>query len=83
MKLDIVRIGNSKGIRLPKALMEQCGFDRSVDVVVRDGTLHVKAARRARQGWDERFRAMAERGDDVLVDGESPPTEFDRSDWTW
>jgi antitoxin MazE len=83
MRLDVVRIGNSRGIRLPKAIIEQCGFGDAVDVTVRKGTLHVTAARRSRHGWGERFKAMAESGHDEPIDGGASPTTFDRTEWTW
>ena len=32
MKIDIIKIGNSQGIRIPKTIMEQCGFSESVEI---------------------------------------------------
>jgi antitoxin MazE len=84
VKARIVKIGNSQGIRIPKPLLEQAGLDDLVEVEACDGELVVRAARSARAGWEEQFKAMAERGDDRLLDaGETPPTKWDQDEWAW
>lgn len=84
MKTNVIRIGNSKGIRIPKPLLEQCAFRDAVEVEVRDGTLLIRPARRARQGWVESFRRMAARGDDALLDPRSAAsTEWEDASWRW
>jgi antitoxin MazE len=81
MRVNIISIGNSKGIRIPKALLKQCGFGDAVDVTVKDDTLVLKRARRPREGWAESAKLMAANGDDILI--ETPPTEFDHEEWEW
>jgi antitoxin MazE len=84
MRASIVRIGNSRGIRIPKSLLEQCRLGSSVELEVQDGQLVVRPADRPRAGWDDAFRAMAEQGDDALLDQESlPGTEWDAKEWEW
>jgi antitoxin MazE len=84
VRTNIVRIGNSRGIRLPKAVIEQCGLRDAVDLDVRDGQLLVRPAEQPRLGWEEAFSRMAERGDDELLDRESlGPTEWDAAEWEW
>jgi antitoxin MazE len=84
MKTRIVPIGNSKGIRIPKLLLEQSGFGDEVEIELQDGTIVIRPASQPRQGWDEAFRAMAERGDDALLDPELPVTvEADDQEWQW
>ena len=39
MKIDIIKIGNSQGIRIPKTIMKQCGFSESVETEIKDGNL--------------------------------------------
>ena len=51
MKTKIIRIGNSKGIRLPKPLLEQVGLVSEVDLEVRDGALVISPAEPLRAGW--------------------------------
>ena len=81
MKVDIVPIGNSRGIRIPKPLLEQCGFEDTADVIVEDGRLVFRPTAAPRAGWDEAFRRMTERSDDRLL--ETPPPAFDANAWTW
>jgi antitoxin MazE len=80
----IVRIGNSRGIRLPRAVLEQCQLGDTVDLSVEAGVLVVRPIRSPRAGWDEAFQEMAQAGDDVLLDAESPTgTAWDQVEWEW
>ncbi len=81
MKAAIIPIGNSKGIRIPKALLEQCGFEESVEIKVEDDRLILSPSVQVRHGWEDAFRAMAARQDDVVI--HMPATEFDESGWQW
>jgi antitoxin MazE len=80
VKARIVRIGNSRGIRIPKVLIEQTGLSDDVEIVVQGNALVISAAACPRAGWNEAFRAMAGHGDDRLLD-EAPPTRWDRDEW--
>ena len=82
MRANVIRIGNSRGLRLPKPLLEQCGIREAVDIAVEDGRLIVTPLRRPREGWAEAARAAAARGDGRLLDAETS-TAFDRTDWEW
>lgn len=79
---QIVKIGNSRGVRLPKLLIEQMGFTKDVEIVVQRGQLVLRPVTRPRHGWDEQFRAMAKHGADKLID-EPVSTQWDRSEWKW
>jgi antitoxin MazE len=81
-KTRIVRIGNSKGIRVPRALLEQAELPEEVELQVQPGRLIVRAARRPRAGWAAAARAMRQRGHDRMLDSLTP-TRFDREEWTW
>lgn len=84
MRTRIVKIGNSQGIRIPKALLEQTNLRGEVEISVRRGSLLISAAAAARSGWEDAFRQMAVRGDDLLLDGDVPLAEsFDTRDWEW
>lgn len=84
MRTRIVRIGNSQGIRIPKALLEESGLSGEVDISVRDGTLVISPLGGARQGWDEAFRQMARHGDDELLDGDLATTwATEAESWEW
>ena len=86
MKIDIIKIGNSKGIRLPKSVLEQLGLTEKAELEIRGREAIIRAPRRqARAGWEEAFRtAIAKHGppDGELLLGDFA-NEFDESDWTW
>ncbi|HXB27097.1 MAG TPA: AbrB/MazE/SpoVT family DNA-binding domain-containing protein [Gemmatimonadaceae bacterium] len=82
MRSRIVRIGNSKGIRIPKALLEEAQLKDEVDITVENGALVVRPVRRVREGWAEAARQAHEAGEDVLLD-EYTPLESDDTDWVW
>ncbi len=81
MKASIIKIGNSRGIRLPKPIIEQCGLEEEVELEVRRNEIVIRPLRKPRQGWAEKFKTMAEKGDDKLI--ETPPTEWDEDGWEW
>ena len=81
-KTRIVRIGNSQGIRIPRALLEQAQLPEEVELQAQPGRLIVRAAHRPRAGWAEAARAMRERGHDGLLD-QPTMTRFDQDEWTW
>lgn len=83
MRSRIVRIGNSKGIRIPKALLEEAQLKDEVDITVENGALVVRPVRRVREGWAEAARAMHEAGEDGPLDGWDFPNEFDETEWEW
>jgi len=82
MKARIVRIGNSRGVRIPKPVIEQIGLGDDIEMVVREGALVITPRGRARAGWGEAFRDMAARGDDHPLE-ESRPTAWDQDEWQW
>jgi len=82
VKTRIIKIGNSRGIRIPKLLIEQVGIGTEVEIAVEKDQLVIRSTSSPRQGWDAQFRAMAEHGDDRLLD--TPVlTEWDSSEWKW
>ena len=80
MKVDIIPIGNSKGIRIPATLLEQCGFGESVEIAIDKKQLILSPVATRRQGWNTQFKKMSQNGDDELL--ESPPTAFDNTEWS-
>jgi antitoxin MazE len=83
VRAKVVRIGNSRRIRLPKGLLEQVGLGEMVELDVQDGVLTVRPVKDPRAGWADAFREMAEHGDNELIDGEWPATDFDETEWEW
>ena len=82
MKANLIRIGNSQGIRLPKAVIEQCGFGQRVDMKVEGGSLVITRTE-CRSDWDRAFQAMAEQGDDAALLPDSLEHSFDETEWEW
>ncbi len=82
VKARVVRIGNSRGIRIPKIWLEQLRIGEDVELSVQKDKLTIRPARRARQGWAEAFREMAARGDDHLLD-QPTPTRWQAEEWEW
>jgi len=82
MKARIVRIGNSRGVRLPKPLIAEAGLSEEVEIRARNGAIVISPAARPRAGWGEAARRMRERDEDRLLD---PPigTRFDDEEWKW
>lgn len=82
MKTRLVRIGNSRGVRIPKPLIEQAGLGEEVELRVVEGALIIKASRKPRANWADAARLIRERGEDGLLD-EPTPTKFDETEWEW
>jgi antitoxin MazE len=78
----IVRIGNSRGLRLPKSLIEQAELSDEVELRAEPGRLIVLAVREPRTGWADAAKRMRAAGDDQLLD-QPTPTRFDDEEWTW
>ncbi len=82
MKSRLIRIGNSRGVRLPKPLIEEAGLQDEVDLQIHGNTLVITSPRQARAGWAEAARQMRDRGEDRLLDGPTD-TRFDDEEWCW
>jgi antitoxin MazE len=81
MKARLIRIGNSRGVRLPKPLIEEAGLTEDVELRVRDGVVVIMSTARPRAGWGEAAKHMRQRDEDRLLD-EPTPTRFEE-DWKW
>jgi antitoxin MazE len=82
MKSRIVQIGNSRGIRLPKVLLEEAQLTDEVEVDAEPGRIVIRRGTRPRAGWASAARKMRERHEDRLLDPPTP-TRFDEKDWQW
>lgn len=78
----IVKIGNSKGIRIPRILLEQAGLSDEIEMRVEGDQLIIHPVRKPREGWEEQFKLMAANHDDQLID-EMTISEWDEEEWTW
>jgi antitoxin MazE len=82
MKADLIRIGNSRGLRIPKPLIEQVGLGDTVELQVENNRIVIFSQRRPREGWAEAFSVTDSNAQAILLDhlGEN---SFDRKDWKW
>ncbi len=84
MKVNLVKIGNSRGIRIPKPVIEQCGFGEEVEMVVQNNELVIRSSSSVREGWSTAFARMAEYREDELLDRVAEaPTGWDEEEWEW
>lgn len=84
VKSRIVKIGNSRGIRIPKILLDQANLGEEVEVELKGNKLIISSLQSPRQGWDEQFAEMGSRGDDRLIDSEAIKlSSWDEEEWEW
>jgi len=67
MEIPIVQIGNSKGIRLAKTILERYKITDKVELIFKEGFLILKPARKPREGWESAFAEMHEKAEDELL----------------
>jgi antitoxin MazE len=82
MKTRLVRIGNSRGVRLPKAIIAQAGLTEEVELSVRDGAVVIARTTSTRLGWADAASQMRQCDEDLLLDP-PVPTLFDEKEWEW
>ena len=83
MRTELIRIGNSRGIRIPKPLIDHCGFEGSVELSVKNECLLVSPGRKLRQGWNEAFEKAGKADNDALLLEPMRSNKFDRTEWKW
>jgi len=83
MTVKLKKIGNSKGLIIPKKLIEMCGLDDEVFMTVEDGHIIISSAEAPRAGWEKQFeKANAGKSiDNEVIDHIS--NDFDETEWTW
>jgi antitoxin MazE len=82
MKTKLIRIGNSRGLRIPKPLLEQAGLHDEVELeVVRSGII-IRGVDAPRTGWAAAAERMRQRNEAELLD-EPVLTVFDETEWVW
>ncbi|NBF39447.1 MAG: AbrB/MazE/SpoVT family DNA-binding domain-containing protein [Spirochaetes bacterium] len=82
MEISVIRIGNSKGIRLPKAVLQQFSIDDKLEMEVHEEEIVLRPLKKnPREGWREAFEYMHEGGEDTDLLGEFEETE--EIEWEW
>ncbi len=84
MRTNIIRIGNSQGIRIPKIMLEQSHLANEVDLEVSEQKIIIRPATQPRFDWADKFKLMALNADDVLLDNDAVnPSQWDKDEWEW
>ncbi len=84
MRARVIKIGNSQGLRIPKPILEQTGIMDDVEIEVQKNQIIIRPVRNVRDGWDEAFKMMAQKGDDgpIIVD-DNFSHSWDEEEWQW
>jgi antitoxin MazE len=67
MEVSVIQIGNSKGIRFSKTMMEKYKIRDSVKITLEEDCMVIKPVYTPRKGWDNAFASMHKNGDDQLL----------------
>jgi antitoxin MazE len=80
MIVDVVKIGNSKGLRIPSVILKQCQIGDKLDLTFEDGKIVLRPINAPRKDWREAFKSMNKNGDDLpIIDDTIDVSE----DWEW
>ena len=84
MRARVIKIGNSQGLRIPKPILEQTGIMDDVEIEVVKNQIIIRPVKNAREGWEDAFKVMGEKGDDQLITGdENILHSWDEEEWQW
>lgn len=81
MKAQIIQIGNSQGIRIPKAVLEETKISGEVDLEVTPDGILIRNIKKPRGDWDAAFTSLTDKDDDIAID--PARTEFEKKEWQW
>lgn len=79
MQTTLRKIGNSRGVIIPSAFIEQLHIENDVEILIDDGTLVLKPLKQLRQGWFEGY----DPNKDVEPLAEITDLESEQEDWEW
>ena len=82
MQISVISIGNSKGLRIPKAILKQCGIKDMVNLQVTNDGLMISPVKKARAGWEEAVK-LGPPDDREFADWQALGNAFDAEEWTW
>lgn len=67
MEISIIKIGNSKGLRLPKTILEKYNISDKIELILEKGQIILRPISEPRKGWEKAFKKMNKEGDDQLL----------------
>ena len=81
MNIKLIKIGNSRGIRIPHTILQQVKIKDELEMEVLDEKLVLKPVKKARRGWDKAFMKMHQQKDDhLIIDDRIDLTD---EEWIW
>lgn len=83
VQIDLVKIGNSRGIRLPQSIIKQCGFKNSVEVELVNSCLILKASKESRENWGEIFSSKSYLTKSEDIEMMAITNNWDAEEWEW
>lgn len=83
MEATIIKIGNSRGLIIPKKMLQDLGAENKVNIEFRDGGLFISAVDQTRKGWEEAFKTAVHDQEPEKNEFEGIENEFDNDEWTW
>jgi len=83
MKVNLIAIGNSKGVRIPSSMIKECALGDELEMRVEHGVILITPIKGVREGWDAAFQRMAAAEDDTLLIPDALKNDFDSEEWTW
>ena len=81
MNAQIIKIGNSHGIRIPKAVLEETRISGEVELEVTGEGILIRNIKKPRSDWDAAFKSLNEGDDDLQLS--RPTSSFEKKDWQW
>ena len=82
MITQLIKVGNSRGVRIPKPLIQETGLTEDVAIRVEGESIIISPVRSVRNGWGDVFKKMHENNDDVLIDM-NIRSNWDDQEWEW
>jgi antitoxin MazE len=83
MLSNIIQIGNSKGIRIPKELLKHAHLEKTIEIIpVKEGLL-IKPTNQHREGWEIAFAAFDHKEDDFTFVNSKKLSSWDDEEWEW
>lgn len=81
MLVNIIQIGNSRGLRIPKTVLSQCSITDKAEMEVEGDTIIIKPLRNPRMNWEKAMKKMRENRDDSLIVDDA--LDLDDEEWSW
>lgn len=83
MKAQIVQIGNSQGVRIPKVLLEESGIKGEIELEIHPDGILIRNIRKPRADWDKKFELLRDHDDDVPASESPASSRFELKEWQW